>query len=111
MPIEKSEFLTTSFRFSYDIDGTEVGHAYLAIFKNDIHQEPFGLLEDLQVAEEYRGQRIASELLKAVIQTARDENCYKLLATSRLGGTRDHIHYWYERVGFESYGVEFRMNL
>lgn len=111
MSIEQTEYPTTSIRFSYKTRDEEVGHAYLAIFKNDLHDRPFGLLEDVHVDGAYRGKGIATELIRAVIQSARERRCYKLIATSRLGGTRDHIHHWYERLGFDSYGVEFRLNL
>jgi len=38
-----------------------------------------------------------------------EAGCYKLVATSRA--SRPRVHELYERLGFENYGVEFRMNL
>lgn len=111
MHIEQIKQQSTTIRFAYKDEGTEVAHAYLALIHNDLHEEPFGLLEDLHVDPAYRGKGIAKQLMRTVIEAARTAGCYKLIATSRLGGTRDNIHYWYERLGFESYGVEFRMNL
>jgi GNAT superfamily N-acetyltransferase len=97
-------------RFSVSNDGKEVGHAYLYVLKNDLHEVPFGLLEDVWVDEAERSFGLASGLVRAVISRARVEHCYKLVATSRNDGTRQAIHDWYLRLGFQDYGTEFRMN-
>lgn len=109
--MEKTEIVARGIRFSVVKNDMEVGRAYVYILTNDLHVEPFGLLEDVYVHENYRGEGVAHQLLKEVIAAARTEKCYKLLATSRNDGTRDSVHAWYERLGFEKYGTEFRMNL
>ena len=43
-------------RFSVVEDEQEVARAYLYIMYNDLHPEPFGLLEDVYVDELYRSQ-------------------------------------------------------
>ena len=96
-------------RFSVEKDGREVGRAYLYLLKNDLHSQPFGLLEDVFVEQDYRGAGVAKELLEAVMAEAM-ESCYKLVATSRDDGTRTSVHEWYIRLGFTKYGTEFRMN-
>jgi GNAT superfamily N-acetyltransferase len=100
-----------AFRFGEQRDGVEVGRAWLYLIRNDIHQEPYGLLEDVDVIEEWKGTGIGSALLRAVIEKARSEGCYKLVATSRNDGTREDVHAWYERAGLKRYGIEFRMDL
>lgn len=109
--MQKSEIVARGIRFSVSKNVLEIGRAYLYILSNDLHAEPFGLLEDVYVHEDYRGAGIANDLLRQVIATAKAEKCYKLLATSRNDGTRDSIHAWYERLGFQDYGTEFRMDL
>jgi GNAT superfamily N-acetyltransferase len=96
-------------RFSVEMDGREVGRAYLYLLRNDLHSQPFGLLEDVFVEPDYRGSGVAGELLEAVMAEAK-RSCYKLIATSRDGGTRTSVHEWYIRLGFVNYGTEFRMN-
>ncbi len=91
-------------------DEQEVGRAWLYLLHNDLHTEPFGLLEDVWVDEKYRSEGIGGELVGVVIDRARAEGCYKLIATSRDDGTRDAVHAWYKRLGFEEWGTEFRMN-
>ncbi len=97
-------------RFSITRDGKEAGRAFLYLLRNDLHPEPFGLLEDVNVEEKYRGQGIAREILVAVIDYARNNHCYKLIATSRDDGTRKEVQAWYRRIGFTDHGREFRIN-
>ena len=99
------------YRFSERCEGIEIGHAFLYVLKNDLHREPFGLLEDLYVHPLHRGRGIARLLHQAVCEYARECGCYKLIATSRNDGTRKKVHEWYERLGYRAYGTEFRMDL
>ncbi|MDO8521250.1 MAG: GNAT family N-acetyltransferase [bacterium] len=98
-------------RFSINGGGKEIARAYLYVLKNDLHDTPFGLLEDVFVDETHRGTGTGRELLDAVIARARTEKCYKLIATSRDDGTRKVVHDWYLRLGFCDYGSEFRIDL
>lgn len=105
----KADLLTaTGIRFSFQDNNCEIARAYLYLMHNDLHKEPFGLLEDVYVDEKYRGQGIGSKLIKNVIETAKERNCYKLIATSR--SSREQVHELYTKIGFENYGVEFRID-
>jgi GNAT superfamily N-acetyltransferase len=96
-------------RFSINRDDREVARAYLYVMTNDLHDAPFGLLEDVFVSESERGSGLGTLLVKEVVAAAREAGCYKLVATSRA--SRPKVHALYERLGFTNYGVEFRMNL
>jgi GNAT superfamily N-acetyltransferase len=109
MEILQQPKVAQGIRFSIQKDGIEVARAYLYLMHNDLHQEPFGLLEDVYVDERHRGQGFGSELVQAVIKAAKQHHCYKLIATSRK--SREKVHELYQKLGFEDYGVEFRMNL
>lgn len=100
-----------AFRIGEQRDGKEIGHAWLYLIYNDLHKDPYGLIEDVKVLEEYEGQGIGRNLLGAVIDMAKSYDCYKIIATSRDDGTRPKVHAWYERAGLIRYGLEFRMNL
>lgn len=104
------EITARGIRLSIGRNGVEVAHAYLYILTNDLHDHPFGFLEDVSVREEYQGKGIGNELVAAIIERAQVEGCYKLLATSRNDGSRQTVHDWYLRLGFRDYGTEFRMN-
>lgn len=86
-----------------------IGHAYLYLIINDLHERPYGLLEDLFVEEVYRGQKIGSELAQAVIDKAKEFGCYKLLAQSRY--SKEKVHEFYKKLGFIDYGKNFRLDL
>lgn len=108
--MQSTEVTTTGRRFSVTRDSVELGHAYVYLLHNDLHQAPFALLEDVQVHPDHQGQGIGNELVHSVIAYAKSAGAYKLIATSRNDGTRVHIHAWYERIGFIAYGTEFRKN-
>lgn len=87
----------------------EVGRVHLYILKNDLHDQPFGFMEDVFVDETQRGKGIGSELVKKVIEEARNKGCYKLICTSRY--SNEKVHELYKKFGFKDHGMEFRMNL
>lgn len=108
--ITRTTHLTTTFRFAaHDAEGNEIGRARLVLIANDLHEEPYGLLEDLYVAPSWRSAGIGRELHDAVLAKAREQGCYKLIGASRNDGTRDAVHAWYERLGYVRHGIEFRM--
>jgi GNAT superfamily N-acetyltransferase len=65
-------------------------------------------MEDIYVDESYRGKGIGSELVKKAIEVAKEFNCYKLIATSRI--SRPKVHQLYQRFGFSQQGFEFRID-
>jgi GNAT superfamily N-acetyltransferase len=107
--IDREERAARGIRFSIAGEGGEVARAYLYLMTNDLHAAPFGLLEDVFVAETERGGGLGTALVKEVIAAARAAGCYKLIATSRA--SRPKVHELYERLGFANHGLEFRMNL
>lgn len=95
-------------KFYAEENGKEIARATLYVMTNDLHEEPFGLMEDVLVSEELRGQGIGTKLVKRIIEEAKNQNCYKLIATSRH--SREKVHELYERLGFENHGLEFRID-
>ena len=89
--------------------GREVGRAFVYFIYNDLHKEPYALLEDVFVDEKYRQKGLGRELVEKVIKEAKNKKCYKIIGSSRK--SRDSVHKFYEKIGFENYGVEFRINL
>lgn len=108
MRVEQQFRYAQGIRFSIVGDEGEMAHAYLYLMHNDLHNQPFGLLDDLYVEVSHRGTGISTQLVNEVISTARKAGCYKLIATSWTSCLK--VHELYERLGFEKYGVEFRMN-
>lgn len=90
-------------------NGQEVGRASLYVLKNSLHNQPFGLIEDVFVAEEKRGQGVGSKILREIVAEAKQQGCYKLIANSRHANIQ--AHKFYEKTGFKKHGFEFRMDL
>ena len=74
----------------------------------DLHQEPYAILEDVYVEEKYRGKGYGAKIIQEAVDEAKRNNCYKIIGTSRH--TRDKVHEFYLKLGFEDYGKEFRIN-
>lgn len=109
MNVDREERSARGIRFSICGSGGEIARAYLYVMTNDLHDAPFGLMEDVFVAESERGTGLGTTLVNEVVAAARDAGCYKLIATSRAA--RPQVHALYERLGFAKHGVEFRMDL
>ena len=86
-----------------------VGRVFLYIIKNDLHERPYGLLEDLYVEEAKRGQGIGKKLFLVALDEAKKYNCYKIIAQSRH--ERRAVHEFYKKNGLRDYGKNFRMDL
>ena len=107
METKQKEISASGIKFFIRKEGKEIARAFLYLMHNNLHQRPFGLLEDVFIAEEYRGQGLGTQLVTAVIETAKTK-CYKLICTSRHSKPR--VHELYQRIGFKNHGLEFRMN-
>ncbi len=95
-------------KFYIGLLGDEVARVYLYVLRNDLHEMPFGFMEDLFVAESHRGEGLGSELVRKVIEEARKRGCYKLVCTSRF--SREGVHKIYTDLGFKEQGLEFRID-
>ncbi len=109
MEIQREEIQSKSIKFSIEVNNSEIARISLYLIYNNLHQEPYGLIEDLFVEPEFRNQGFATKLITSAIKEAKEQGCYKLIGTSRHG--REPIHEMYKRIGFQDYGKEFRMNL
>lgn len=106
--ILEKELFSLGVKFELLKDKKVIGRTYLYLIKNDLHSEHYGLLEDVFVEEKFRGQGIGKKLVEMVIEKARELGCYKLIATSRF--ERENVHKFYEKLGFQKYGYEFRID-
>ena len=109
MLLQQRHISTNGIRLSFTENGKEIARVFLYLLKNDLHKETFGFLEDLFVHETYRGKGNGEKIVRAAIQEAKRQGCYKLVGTSRYA--RKHVHAFYKKLGFKDYGKEFRMEL
>lgn len=109
MSITHTEIPAKELRFSMkDEEGVEIARASLLIGKNDLHKEPFALLEDVYSEERVRGKGVATMLVNYVVDYAREYGCYKLIATHRED--KPELTRFYEKFGFKKWGRELRIN-
>jgi len=108
MEIKETRISASGIKSYIEIDGVEIARVYLYILRNDIHDRSFGLLEDLFVAEGFRGKSLGKKLIKIAIKKAKENNCYKLICTSR--NPRPKVHELYKKEGFKEHGLEFRID-
>jgi GNAT superfamily N-acetyltransferase len=90
-------------------NGQEIARVFIYLIYNGLHSKPYALLEDLFVQEQFRGKGVGMKILQTAITEAKKADCYKIIGTSRH--TREKVHKFYNNLGFEDYGKEFRMNL
>ena len=92
-------------------DGDEiVGSLALLIMDNLGHRgAPSGVVEDVVVEPERRGEGIGRQMMAFALDRARDRRCYKLALSSNL--SRERAHRFYESLGFEKHGYSFRVGL
>ncbi|MDP2855681.1 MAG: GNAT family N-acetyltransferase [bacterium] len=109
MEIKLEKVYAQQIKFFIEENGKKIGRASLLLGYNDLHNKPFGLLEDVFVSEEIRGRGLGNALVERVIAEAKRLGCYKLIATSRH--SRQEVHKWYKRLGFLEHGIEFRLDL
>jgi len=80
MKITKELIEGKGIKFLIEIDGKVVGRAFLYILNNNLHKKPFGFLEDVFIEKDLRGKGIGTELLNKVIDEAKRNKCYKIVA-------------------------------
>ena len=108
MDIQKQTISVSGIKLFIEDDGKEVARAFLYLLKNDLHEEPFGFMEDVFVEENFSSQGLGTKIVEELIKVAKENNCYKLIATSRYA--RPKVHVMYERLGFKDQGKEFRID-
>ncbi len=86
-----------------------MGWAYLYVIFQDRYKEPYGLMENVYIEEEYRGKGLGTKLIDLIIEEAKKQNCYKIIGTSKK--IKPKVHEFYKKHGFKDIGLEFRMDL
>jgi len=96
-------------KFYVETEKVEIARAFLYVLGNQLHDRPFGFMEDIFVEESHRGKGIGKALVGALVEEAKKQNCYKLIGTTR--DSKPEVQQMYLRYGFKDWGMEFRMDL
>lgn len=109
MDFKNKTIKTEGIKIYIEKNNQEVARATLFILENDLRRRQYGYMEDVFVDENLRGQGLGTELVNEIIKIAKQKKCYKIVATSRYA--REAVHKLYEKLGFENFGIEFKMYL
>lgn len=91
-------------------DSAVVGTFALLIMDNLVNGGlPSGIVEDVAVGKEYRGQGIGKQMMNCAFERCRQRGCYKVVLSSNE--KRDAAHRFYESLGFVRHGFSFQVNL
>lgn len=74
----------------------------LYVLRNQLHEEPFGLVVDWDLDQTHEQQGQESSLVEKVVKEAQQRDCYKLVVVSRDSD--------FERYGFSNHGKVFKLN-
>lgn len=109
--MEKETHLTALIKFHENDEKGQRGRASIVVVPNELHKEPYALLEDVFVREDVRGSGLSTRLVQACIDEARRLGCYKIIL-SHSPGAGDKLTGWYARkFGFRLSGnTEMRID-
>ncbi len=92
--------------FVAELDGQVVGTYELLIMDNLAHAgAPSAVVEDVVVAAGMRGHGIGRAMMAHAVEVCRACGCYKVSLSSAQ--FREAAHRFYDRLGFNRYGVAF----
>jgi len=89
-----------------ELDGKVVGSTTLLIEPKFIHDGGLvGHIEDVVVEKNFQGQKIGNEIVKFLLEVAKNRGCYKTI----LNCTED-VKEFYEKMGFKHTANELRFD-
>jgi len=89
-----------------ELDEKIIGSATLLIEPKFIHDGGLvGHIEDVVVDKNFQGQKIGNEIIKFLLEFAKNQGCYKTILNCT-----DDVKEFYEKVGFTLSANELRFN-
>jgi len=90
--------------FIAELNGKPVGMVSCHIQPLLHHAALVSEIQEMYVAPQYRSKNIGNELMKHVVEHAKNEGAVQIEVTSR--GTRENAHRFYQKEGFEKSHVK-----
>lgn len=92
------------------INNEIIGTFELLIMDNLAHSGmPSGILEDVVVRPDFRGQGIGRKMMRFAIKECKKAKCYKLMLSSNI--KRIHAHKFYESLNFKKHGYSYEIRI
>jgi N-acetylglutamate synthase-like GNAT family acetyltransferase len=92
-----------------DMNGTPVGLINFTIRQTVLHRSPSGLIDELVVASDYRGEGVGGRLVLAAIEKCRALGCREVEVSTEM--TNLNARKFYEKCGFEERGMLLEADL
>ena len=86
-----------------------VGFINFTVRQTILHRSPSGLIDELVVAEEYRGKGVGKQLVQAAIEKCRQFGCCEVEVSTEK--TNLKARKFYKKCGFEERGTLFEADL
>jgi len=90
------------------IRGTACGFLHLTTRQSLLHDRPTGLIDELVVSQEFRGQGIGRLLVDAALNRLRDLGCCDVEVSTERSNLQ--AHEFYRKCGFDWEGVLFELH-
>ena len=91
------------------VEATPIGFINFAVRQTVLHQSPSALIDELVVAEEYRGKGVGRRLVQAAIEKCRQLGCCEVEVSTEK--TNLKAREFYKQCGFEERGTLFEVDL
>jgi len=88
---------------------TPVGFINFTVRQTILHRSPSALIDELIVAEEYRGKGVGKQLVQAAIEKCRQLGCCEVEVSTEK--TNLKAREFYKKCGFEQKGTLFEVDL
>ena len=88
---------------------TPVGFINFTVRQTILHRSPSALIDELIVAEEYRGKGVGKQLVQAAIDECRQLGCCEVEVSTEK--TNLKAREFYKKCGFEQKGTLFEVDL
>jgi GNAT superfamily N-acetyltransferase len=92
-----------------EIEGSPVGFINFAVRQTILHRGPSALIDELVVAEEYRGKDVGRQLVLAAIEKCRQLGCCEVEVSTEK--TNVEARRFYKQCGLEERGMLFEVDL